>query len=87
MVPRSRHDELLEALAATFSQVRVGDPFAAQSQMGPLAAERQRDRVEGYIAKGIADGATLATGGGRPRTSIGAGTSSRPCSATSTTPR
>src|SRR5690348_11188303 len=35
--------------------------------MGPLAAERQRDRVEGYIAKGIADGATLATGGGRPK--------------------
>jgi len=67
VVPRSRHDELLEALAATFSQVRVGDPFSAQSQMGPLAAERQRDRVEGYIAKGVADGATLATGGGRPR--------------------
>ena len=67
VVPRSRHDELLEALSATFSQVRVGDPFAAQSQMGPLAAERQRDRVEGYIAKGVADGATLATGGGRPK--------------------
>jgi acyl-CoA reductase-like NAD-dependent aldehyde dehydrogenase len=67
VVPRSRHDELLEALAASFSQVRVGDPFSAQSQMGPLAAERQRDRVEGYIAKGIADGATLATGGGRPK--------------------
>ena len=45
----------------------MGDPFAAGSQMGPLAAERQRDRVEGYIAKGIADGATLATGGGRPK--------------------
>ena len=67
VVPRSRHDELLEALAATFSQVRVGDPFDAQTQMGPLAAERQRDRVEGYIAKGVADGATLATGGGRPK--------------------
>src|ERR1700722_3586928 len=67
VVSRSRHDELVEALAATFSQVRVGDPFSAQSQMGPLAAERQRDRVEGYIAKGVADGATLATGGGRPR--------------------
>jgi acyl-CoA reductase-like NAD-dependent aldehyde dehydrogenase len=67
VVPRSRHDALLEALAGTFSQVRVGDPFAAGSQMGPLAAERQRDRVEGYIAKGIADGATLATGGGRPK--------------------
>jgi aldehyde dehydrogenase (NAD+) len=67
VVPRSRHDELVEALAGTFSQVRVGDPFSADSQMGPLAAERQRDRVEGYIAKGIADGATLATGGGRPK--------------------
>src|SRR5580698_5361565 len=67
VVPRSRHDELLEALAGTFSQVRVGDPFASGSQMGPLAAERQRDRVEGYIAKGVADGFTLATGGGRPK--------------------
>jgi aldehyde dehydrogenase (NAD+) len=67
VVSRTRHDELLEALAGTFSQVRVGDPFGEQTQMGPLAAERQRDRVEGYIAKGIADGATLATGGGRPK--------------------
>ena len=67
VVPRARHDALVEALAGTFSQVRVGDPFSAESQMGPLAAERQRDRVEGYIAKGIADGATLATGGGRPK--------------------
>jgi aldehyde dehydrogenase (NAD+) len=67
VVPRQRHDELLEALAGTFSQVRVGDPFDAQTQMGPLAASRQRDRVEGYIAQGIADGFTLATGGGRPK--------------------
>jgi acyl-CoA reductase-like NAD-dependent aldehyde dehydrogenase len=67
VVPRSRHDELVEALAGSFSQVRVGDPFDAQTQMGPLVASRQRDRVEGYIAKGIADGFTLATGGGRPK--------------------
>jgi aldehyde dehydrogenase (NAD+) len=67
VVTRRRHDELLDALAGTFSQVRVGDPFDAQTQMGPLAASRQRDRVEGYIARGIADGATLATGGGRPK--------------------
>src|ERR1700760_1599620 len=67
VAPRPRHDELLEALAATFSQVRVGDPFAADTQMGPLAAERQRDRVEGYIAKGLEGGAILATGGGRPK--------------------
>jgi aldehyde dehydrogenase (NAD+) len=67
VVPRDRHDELVEALAGTFSQVRVGDPFDPQTQMGPLVASRQRDRVEGYIAKGIADGAKLATGGGRPK--------------------
>ena len=66
VVSRPRHDEMLEALAAAFSAVKVGDPFDPASQMGPLAAERQRDRVEGYIAKGIAGGATLATGGGRP---------------------
>ena len=45
----------------------MGDPFDPQTQMGPLAMDRQRDRVEGYIAKGIAEGATLATGGGRPK--------------------
>jgi aldehyde dehydrogenase (NAD+) len=67
VVPRSRHDALLETLAETFSQVRVGDPFDPQTQMGPLVAARQRDRVEGYIARGIAEGATLATGGGRPQ--------------------
>ena len=67
VVSRNRHDELVEALAGTFSQVRVGDPFDAESQMGPLAAERQRDRVLGYIEKGIDEGAQLATGGGRPK--------------------
>jgi aldehyde dehydrogenase (NAD+) len=67
VVSRPRHDEMLEALAAAFSAVKVGDPFDPASQMGPLAAERQRDRVEGYIAKGIELGATLATGGGRPK--------------------
>jgi len=67
VVPRGRHDEMLEALAAAYGSVVVGSPFAPESQMGPLAARRQRDRVEGYIAKGIAEGATLATGGGRPK--------------------
>ena len=67
VVTRSRHDEFVDALAGTFSQVKVGDPFDQASQMGPLAAERQRDRVEGYISKGLNEGATLATGGGRPK--------------------
>jgi len=67
VVSRGRHDAMVEALSAAFSQVRVGDPFESDTQMGPLAASRQRDRVEGYIAKGLAEGATLATGGGRPK--------------------
>ena len=64
---RRRHDELVDALASAFSQVRVGDPFDATTQMGPLVSSRQRDRVEGYIATGIEQGATLVTGGGRPK--------------------
>ena len=67
VVPRPRHDELAQALAAAFSKVRVGDPFDDGTQMGPLVSERQRDRVEGYIAKGREQGATLVTGGGRPK--------------------
>jgi acyl-CoA reductase-like NAD-dependent aldehyde dehydrogenase len=59
-------DRAVTAAKEAFAQVRVGDPFDPASQMGPLAAERQRDRVEGYIARGIEGGATLATGGGRP---------------------
>jgi acyl-CoA reductase-like NAD-dependent aldehyde dehydrogenase len=67
IVTRSRQEEFVEALAGTFSQVKVGDPFDATTQMGPLAMSRQRDRVEGFIAKGVDEGATLVTGGGRPK--------------------
>jgi aldehyde dehydrogenase (NAD+) len=67
VVSRSRHDALVEALAGRFSQIQVGNPFDQQSQMGPLVTGRQRDRVEAYIARGVADGAVLATGGGRPK--------------------
>jgi aldehyde dehydrogenase (NAD+) len=67
VVTRKRHDEMVDALAASFGQVNVGDPFDEQTQMGPLAMRRQRDRVEGYIAKGVGEGATLAAGGGRPK--------------------
>lgn len=67
VVPRKRHNDMVEALAGAFSQMNVGDPFDVNVQMGPLAMERQRDKVEGLIAKGVADGAVLATGGGRPK--------------------
>ncbi len=66
IVTKNRHDEFVEALADSFGRTRVGDPFDEKSQLGPLVSERQRDRVLGYIAKGVEEGATLATGGGRP---------------------
>ena len=66
IVTENRHDEFVEALADSFGSVRVGDPFDETSQMGPLVSDRQRDRVEGYIAKGVDEGARLVTGGGRP---------------------
>ena len=66
VVTRKRHDALVEALSETFGKVKVGDPFDPSCEMGPLAMSRQRDRVEGYIEKGKAEGATLATGGKRP---------------------
>ena len=67
IVSRTRHDDLVEALAAEMAGIRVGDPFDAATQMGPLAIERQRDRVEAMIAEGVASGARLAAGGGRPQ--------------------
>jgi acyl-CoA reductase-like NAD-dependent aldehyde dehydrogenase len=57
---------MVEGLAEAFSQVTVGDPFDPAVQMGPLATERQRERVEGYVDIGLSEGATLAAGGGRP---------------------
>ncbi|WP_099186978.1 aldehyde dehydrogenase [Sphingobium fuliginis] len=66
IVSRSRHDELAEALKARLDAVKVGDPFDARSEMGPLAMARQRDKVEYYIGMGQAEGAMLVTGGRRP---------------------
>jgi aldehyde dehydrogenase (NAD+) len=66
IVSEKRHDALVEALAAQFRSVKTGNPFDSAMTMGPLAMQRQRDRVEGYIAKGKAEGAMLATGGVRP---------------------
>jgi len=66
IVTRKRHDAFVEALSAKFKAVKVGNPFDAASQMGPLAMKRQRDRVEHYIAKGKEEGAKLAAGGSRP---------------------
>jgi acyl-CoA reductase-like NAD-dependent aldehyde dehydrogenase len=66
LAPRSRYDEIRDALAEAVRNFTVGDPLDPTTECGPLVAERQRERVEGYIAKGRDEGATLVVGGGRP---------------------
>ena len=66
LVPRARYEEVVDAAAAAASALTVGDPHDPATMVGPLVAERQRDRVEGYIAGAVADGARIAAGGGRP---------------------
>ena len=46
--------------------MRVGDPHDPSTLVGPLVAERQRDRVESYIAVAVDAGAKIAAGGSRP---------------------
>ncbi|WP_280199689.1 aldehyde dehydrogenase [Nocardia cyriacigeorgica] len=66
LAPRSHYDEILDALVAHVRTMSVGDPTDPATQLGPLISQRQRERVEGYIAKGKAEGARLVLGGGRP---------------------
>jgi aldehyde dehydrogenase (NAD+) len=66
LASRNRYDEVRDALAEAVAAYTVGDPLDPEIQCGPLVAARQRERVEGYIAKGKAEGATLVVGGGRP---------------------
>ncbi|MEY2853448.1 MAG: hypothetical protein RL030_580 [Pseudomonadota bacterium] len=67
IVPRRKHDEFAEAFRHEMRSIVIGDPNDAATQMGPLAMKRQLERVEGYIAKGMEQGATLVTGGSRPK--------------------
>lgn len=65
LVPQERHDEFVDALASKLSAITIGNPYEAGTEMGPLAMKRQLERVEGYVRKGIEEGATLVTGGQR----------------------
>ena len=66
LAPRSRYDEIVEAVKNFVQALPVGLPSDPAVQIGPLISEKQRQRVEGYIAKGKEEGARLVCGGGRP---------------------
>jgi aldehyde dehydrogenase (NAD+) len=66
LVPRARYDEIAERLVGVLKMAPYGDPQRPDVMMGPLISAKQRERVLGYIDKGLAEGAKLALGGGRP---------------------
>jgi betaine-aldehyde dehydrogenase len=66
LAPQSRYDEIVEKVAAAVAAMPVGLPDDPGAVIGPLISAKQRERVEGYIAKGKQEGARLVTGGGRP---------------------
>eukprot|EP01013_Petalomonas_cantuscygni_P022767 TRINITY_DN44085_c0_g1_i1.p1 TRINITY_DN44085_c0_g1~~TRINITY_DN44085_c0_g1_i1.p1 ORF type:complete len:484 (-),score=47.74 TRINITY_DN44085_c0_g1_i1:1455-2906(-) len=66
IVPRHRYEGIAAAIAREMKQVSIGHSDDPATQMGPLATRRQLERVEKYVALGVAEGATLFTGGKRP---------------------
>jgi betaine-aldehyde dehydrogenase len=66
LAPRNRYNEIVEAFREVVNGLIVGDPHDPSTQVGPLIAARQRDRVESYIRSGLEQGARIAIGGKRP---------------------
>jgi aldehyde dehydrogenase (NAD+) len=66
-VPRGMQDQAMAIAKATAEKVKVGDPFAEGTNLGPVVSELQFNKIQALIKKGIDEGATLVTGGlGRP---------------------
>jgi betaine-aldehyde dehydrogenase len=66
LAPRARYAEVVDAVVSGVSAMKVGDPMDPATEVGPVVADRQRTRIEGYLDSGREEGATVAIGGGRP---------------------
>ncbi|WP_395659315.1 aldehyde dehydrogenase [Nocardioides sp.] len=67
LASRSNYDTVVDALAETVAGMQVGDPMDPATEIGPMVAQRQQERVEKYIALGQEEGARVVVGGnGRP---------------------
>ncbi len=65
-VERPAYERLVAILKAKAERIVVGDPQDVATEMGPLATRRQRDGIEAVLARSVAQGATIITGGKRP---------------------
>jgi 1-pyrroline dehydrogenase len=59
------HDRLVKDLVPAVESLKVGDPAAADTEMGPLVSEEQLERVSGFVERARTGGAEIATGGAR----------------------
>ena len=78
LVPRSRYAEIVDGLVAMVSDLHVGDPSLEATEVGPMVAERQQQRVNSYIEAGTAEGARLVVGGTGLPTGLDSGWYVRP---------
>ncbi|QFG26093.1 aldehyde dehydrogenase family protein [Actinomadura sp. WMMB 499] len=65
LVPREKHDEIVEKVAENLGRVTYGDPSDPSIYMGPLISARQRDKVDAMVKRAVEAGAKLVTGGER----------------------
>lgn len=66
LVPRARLAEATELAKAAAEKFTLGNALEGKGRLGPLVSAAQRERVLGYIRRGIEEGATLVTGGAEP---------------------
>jgi acyl-CoA reductase-like NAD-dependent aldehyde dehydrogenase len=66
LVPRPRLDEITALARAGAEKYTLGDALEGTGRLGPLVSATQRERVRGYIRKGVEEGARLVTGGAEP---------------------
>ncbi|MEU0289792.1 gamma-aminobutyraldehyde dehydrogenase [Streptomyces sp. NPDC006147] len=76
-VQRPLHDAFVERTAALMETVRLGDPFAPGTDLGPLVSHAQRDRVAGFVDRARAY-ARVVTGGETPLGDLSGGAYYRP---------
>jgi acyl-CoA reductase-like NAD-dependent aldehyde dehydrogenase len=86
LVPRERLPEVEAIAAAALEHFPVGDPLEQGSTLGPLVSEAQRERVRGYIRRGVEEGARLVAGGEDPPEGVESGYFVRPTVFSDVTP-
>jgi aldehyde dehydrogenase (NAD+) len=68
LVPKSRLDEVKRAIRVEMRNYTVGDPADPNIMVGPMVSQKQYERVESYIRKGVEEGAEVLVGGeGHPK--------------------